>query len=74
MKNIDNYLKFYNLFSWLYIRYFKRCNVSLLTVYDSTQLSNEGGSWWDVLDGVMWIITIVAAIIGNGFLINYLKG
>jgi len=73
MKNFDNYMKFYNLFSWLYIRYIKGCRVSLLTVYNFTRSLNESASWWDVMDGMMWIITTVAAIIGSGFLIDYLK-
>jgi hypothetical protein len=72
-KQIDKYLKYLNLFTYLYLRYFRnKTKVSLGAVYLYTiklsQSRGESISSWDVFDYMMWIFSIVFGIIIWGFL------
>lgn len=59
MKRKVNALKWYNIFSWLYLRYFKNKNVSLDAVFihfiNCADKDGHGSSYWDVFDVVCWI-------------------
>jgi hypothetical protein len=35
---------------------------------NKAEAAGESLSWWDVLDGTMWILVIVFGMIGIGFL------
>jgi len=73
--NLDKFFKYYNIFTFLYMRYFLgKKNVRLKTVYQYTAKCAEKtasfSSTWDVFDGIMWICAYVSIIT----LIGYLGG
>ena len=71
-KKLEYYMKFYNIFSFLYIKYFQGRNVSLLGVHRySNKCAEDAGqsaSWLDVFDGMGWICSFVAAAIAAGYI------
>jgi hypothetical protein len=71
-KKLGYYMKFYNLFSFLYIKYFQRRNVSLMGVHKFSNKCAEAecqsASWLDVFDGIGWICSFVAIIIAIGYI------
>jgi hypothetical protein len=70
---MDRFLKYYNIFSFLVIRYIldARPDITLLAVYKFTTSDDSSCSWWDVFDGLMWILSVVASMILWGFIFNY---
>ena len=73
--DISKYFKYYNIFSYLYLRYFcNKKNIRLKTVYEYTVKCAEKtasfSSAWDVFDGIMWICAYISTIT----LIGYLGG
>jgi hypothetical protein len=73
---VEKYLKYYNIFSYLILKYILRIlkeDITLLTIYRTAGDRGEAASWYDVFDGVMWICLIVGGIIGNGYLLEVLK-
>lgn len=76
--NPEQIAKYFNLFSWLYLMYIRDTysvetykRISLLDAYHISQESaardGDAGSWYDVFDGVMWIISFLALIFIWGF-------
>lgn len=76
MKKLENYVKFYNMFSFLYIRYFQGRKISLLGMHKlSNHLAEKAGqsaSWWDVFDGMCWICSFVATLFAIGLVRHFL--
>jgi hypothetical protein len=75
LPDLSRGLKYYNLFSFLYLKYFKAqgaTSLELKDVYNYTvqkaEDNGESGTWWDVFDGTMWICTFVAAQIAIGYI------
>lgn len=73
--NPEQVIKYYNIFTWLILRYTScvtETKPSLLDAYIYSQAcafkSGDAGSWWDVFDGIMWIISFVGGIITYGLL------
>lgn len=77
----ENIIKFFNVFSWLFLVYAMRIysvesnkRISLLETYEltieSSRKNNQGGSWYDVFDGIMWICTCIGGIIIYGYLLS----
>lgn len=72
-KQLDKYLKYLNLFTYLYLRYFRnKTKVSLGAVYLYTikvaQSRGESISYLDVFDYIMWMCSIIFGFIIWGFL------
>lgn len=67
-------MQYYNLWSFLYFKYFKKKNVNLLDHYRFATEQNfddlKSLRTLDVLDGVGWICVYVATIIFVGFVMN----
>jgi hypothetical protein len=70
---VEKYLKYYNIFSYLILNYIFRKNVSLIAIYREAGDKGESASWYDVIDGICWICSVIGAIIGNGYLLEALK-
>lgn len=73
MKQLGDILKYYNIFTYLYLRYFRgKKKVSLEAVFQFTlnraYKDREAASSWDMLDGFVWILTIIFGMILCGFL------
>jgi hypothetical protein len=73
MKWLGDSLKYYNLFTYLYLRYFRgKKKVSLKAVFKLTlnkaYRDREASSTWDILDGFMWILTIIFGLILWGYI------
>lgn len=69
-KRLDHVLKYYNLFSFIIIKYVldARSHTTLLDVYKFTSSPDSRASRWDVFDGMMWICSIIVAMILSGYL------
>jgi hypothetical protein len=76
MKKLENYIKYYNIFSFLYFKYFLRKNVSLLGMHrhsnNLAEAARQSASWWDVFDGIMWICSFVATLFAIGLVRHFL--
>lgn len=63
MKNQVTFLKFFNIFSWLYLKHVRGKNVSLNAVHYYTLILAEkqchSASMWDVFDGMCYMIAFV---------------
>ena len=74
MPNLDNYLKFYNLFTYLVVTlkyYTSDRKITPKDTYIHTCLkaeeNGESATYWDVFDGVMWLCTFIGILIGIGY-------
>lgn len=73
MEWIRKVLKYYNIFTYLYLRYFRgKKQISLEAVQEFTldlaYKKSESMSWWDVFDGIMWMCSVIFGMILWGFL------
>ena len=73
LPDLSKYFKYGNIFSFLYRKYFQGYYMTTLqTNYEMTinkaEASGDSLSWWDVFDGMMWIITIVFGMIAAGYI------
>jgi len=71
--NLDRFLKYYNIFSFLYLKYFRnKEKVRPMAVYKFTikcaEKEGEFLSYWDVFDGTLWICTLVALWLSSGII------
>ena len=74
-ENPEKVAKYYNIFTFLVMKYFQGYYaLTLLGAYERSQVaaekSGDAGSWWDVFDGMMWIISFIGGIILYGFLFS----
>jgi hypothetical protein len=76
-KKVRYPMKYYNIFTWIYLVLIKRRDMTLEDVYhytiscaDDAHLGSSMGSWWDVFDGVCWICSFVFGLILIGYILS----
>jgi hypothetical protein len=67
-------LKYFHIFTWMYLVLIKRRDMTLEDVYHYTvhcaDTSVSLASWWDVFDGVCWICSFVFGLILTGYILS----